>query len=151
MTAPYCDYCKRPSSLVSGDVIYPHRPDLYSKKFWHCAGCDAYVGCHAAGNGYGDGTRPLGRLANAELRKAKREAHAHFDPLWQSGKIGRRDAYAILAGVLGISASDCHIGMFDVQQCRAVIEAKPAICYKILCHTQKHRPSAKRTNGPASA
>ena len=70
-----CPYCNNPAVLVGGDVIYPHRPDLYEKKFWQCDPCDAYVGCHRPGVGYGDGTRPLGRLANAELREAKKNVH----------------------------------------------------------------------------
>ena len=37
--------------------------------------------------------------------------------------MNRRDAYAWLAGQLGMKPQDCHIGMFDVDQCRAVVEA----------------------------
>ena len=127
-----CDYCGNAARLVGGDVIYPHRPDLYAKRFWRCAECDAYVGCHAAGNGYGDGDRPLGRLANAELREAKSAAHASFDPLWESRKISRKGAYAILAQELGIGVDSCHIGNFDVDTCRAVISLKPKLVWRIL-------------------
>lgn len=73
-----CSYCNKPAELVTGKEIYPHRPDLYPKKFWRCRPCTAYVGCHKPNAGYGDGTRPLGRLANAELRAAKSAAHAAF-------------------------------------------------------------------------
>lgn len=121
-----CDYCHRDAELVTGNVIYPHRPDLFSKFFWHCAPCDAYVGCHKKDCGYGDGTRPLGRLANAELRKAKTAAHAAFDPLWRSGGMSRRAAYAWLASQLGVAPQNCHIGMFDVDTCHAVCAAVKA-------------------------
>ena len=79
-----CPYCGRHAVLVKGDVIYPHRPDLFEKNFWQCEPCGAYVGCHEANPKFGfDGTQPLGRLADAKLRKAKWDAHAVFDPLWR--------------------------------------------------------------------
>jgi len=122
-----CPYCHAPARLVSGEAIYPHRVDLYDLKFWQCQPCDAYVGCHKAGamtdTGRSDGTFPLGRLANAELRRAKSAAHAAFDPLWKSKRMKRRDAYGWLARELGISRDNCHIGMFDVDACRAVVAA----------------------------
>lgn len=123
-----CPYCIHPAPLVSGKAVYPHRCDLWSKKFYHCVPCGAWVGCHpphipGMGGGQGDGTVPLGRLANAELRAAKQAAHAAFDPLWKHGPLKRREAYAWLAQQLGIRASECHIGQFDVDQCRAVVAA----------------------------
>lgn len=113
-----CDYCGKIVNLVTGREIYPHRPDLYAKRFYRCEPCDAYVGCHP-------GTQtPLGRLANAELREAKKAAHAAFDPFWKSGELKRGKAYGWLAKQLRIEQSACHIGMFDVPMCRLVI----AIC-----------------------
>lgn len=120
-----CPYCGRPAELVTGAEIYPHRQDLAVSFFWRCAACAAWVGCHP-------GTKqPLGRLADAELRRAKSSAHAAFDPLWKA-KI-RRDkcrkhearsaAYQWLAAALGIDAAQCHIGMFDVAMCHRVIDA----------------------------
>lgn len=118
---PTCDYCQQPAKLVSGTVIYPHRQDLADKRFWNCAPCDAYVGCH-------DGTEtPLGRLANEELRKAKMAAHAAFDPLWQRSSpkqrfVRRSEAYHWLSKQLGLTFRDTHIGMFDIAMCQRVIE-----------------------------
>lgn len=112
-----CPYCDRSAELVGGDVIYPHRHDLARKKFWLCTPCNAFVGCHAQG----DGTRPLGRLANAELRAAKQAVHRVFDPLWRDSRPHRnrlrRRAYEWLAGHLGIDVKKCHVGMFDVETC----------------------------------
>jgi hypothetical protein len=125
-----CPYCDRPAALVTGAAIYPHRPDLFGLKFWQCAPCDAYVGCHKAGahvdGVISDGTLPLGRLANAALRKAKSAAHAAFDPLWKSRSMKRGEAYRWLARELGISSANCHIGMFDIDACRAVVAAVKA-------------------------
>lgn len=111
-----CDYCGREALLVSGRDIYPHRPDLYSLKFWSCSPCGAWVGCHKRSNAV-----PLGRLADADLRKAKSAAHAAFDPIWKSGEMHRRNAYDWLSKKLGIKFKDCHIGMFDIATCEKVV------------------------------
>lgn len=111
-----CPYCGKQAHLVGGKKIYPHRPDLYEKHFHECEPCGAFVGCHI-------GTvNPLGRLANAELRKKKMMAHALFDPIWRSGQMSRSEAYKMLAEKLGIEQKDCHIGMFDVAMCENVIK-----------------------------
>jgi hypothetical protein len=112
-----CDYCKQPAQLVSGVAIYPHRPDLSSLRFWQCEPCNAYVGCHKNSPRH----IPLGRLANAELRLWKQNAHVAFDPFWKSGQMQRRSAYAWLADQMKIDFKDCHIGMFNVEQCKDVV------------------------------
>ena len=112
----HCPYCQGPVALVTGEVIYPHQPDLHDKRFWRCAPCDAYVGCHPGTD------KPLGRLANAELRKAKQAAHRVFDPLWKSKKMKRSAAYGLLAQRLGISKNQCHIGYFDIDTCKRVVQ-----------------------------
>ena len=63
-----CPYCGGEPSLVTGAVLYPHRPDLAHKPFGRCAPCDATVGFHLDG-------RPLGTLAKPELRKLRGQAH----------------------------------------------------------------------------
>ena len=118
MSTPKCPYCGARSALVKGQVIYPRRPDLFSKFFYQCAPCDAYVGCHPTGTG----KIPLGRLANAELRRAKSDAHAAFDQLWRNGNMSRHQAYKFLARELGLAASETHIGMFDLNQCKRVVK-----------------------------
>lgn len=117
-----CDYCGNDAPLVTGREVYPHRHDLYAKKFYQCLPCDAVVGVHEGT------TNPLGRLANPELRKAKMDAHAAFDPLWRSGEHKRGQLYGWLSNQLGIEKKDCHIGMFDAAMCRRVVE---------VCQTSK--------------
>lgn len=56
--------------------------------------------------------------ADSELRRAKRETHAAFDPIWKEKHKSRTGAYEWLASVLGIEVTDCHIGMFDIDTCR---------------------------------
>lgn len=136
-----CDYCGSEAELVGGDVIYPHRPDLAGKKIWRCSPCDAYVGTHQDSD-----AKPLGRLANRDLREAKIAAHAAFDPLWRakvrrdgcSRSKARGKGYKWLAGQLGIEAKDCHIGMFDVETCRRVVAVVEG-CGK-AGHDHPHHP-----------
>lgn len=118
-----CHYCGRDAEFVTGKVIYPNRPDVFGKRFYLCRHCEAYVGCHFGTN------KPLGILANAELRAAKRQAHYYFDMIWMPNKNRRSDAYRWLASVLKIPDAECHIGMFDLATCYRVAQ----ICEKKLC------------------
>lgn len=117
MTIPTCPYCNASAFLVTGREIYPHRSDLYEKYYYRCKPCNAFVGCHPGTK------RPLGRLANTDLRHAKMAAHAAFDPLWKQRAMTRRQAYAWLAETLDIPANQCHIGLFDLVLCARVVEA----------------------------
>lgn len=112
-----CDYCGNEARMVGGLEIYPHRRDLAILKFYLCDPCDAYVGTHRNTNP----PQPLGRLANAELRKAKKAAHAAFDPLWRSGRMNRHQAYKHLAQLMELPPKDAHIGMFTIEQCHRVV------------------------------
>lgn len=126
---PICPYCDAAAELVTGSAIYQHRPDLGAQNFWHCAPCDAYVGCHKAGSYRFErgvkimhvGTEPLGRLADAELRRAKSAAHAVFDPMWKARGWNRKQAYAWLAENLRLPVENTHIGEFDAAMCARVV------------------------------
>lgn len=113
-----CDYCGRPAQCVGGDVIYPHRPDLFEKKFWNCTPCGVYVGCHAGGTG----KRALGRLANSELRMWKKRVHSVIDPYWRDGQLTRTEVYAKLSALMNIPKEETHVGMFDVERCKLAHE-----------------------------
>jgi hypothetical protein len=125
-----CPYCDKPSKMAKGDEVYPDRKDLSDLWFWLCKPCEAWVGCHKQ-----RGRKALGRLANKELREAKRRAHLAFDPLWEkkikktrcSKSVARKAGYKWLAGALQIDVKKCHIGEFNIKQCEAVVK----ICWKI--------------------
>lgn len=126
---PVCPYCDVRSVLASSAEVYGGRD--YGP-IYLCRPCNAWVGCHVGT------TLPLGRLADAVLRTWKTRAHDAFDPIWQGAVDAaftrhgffpkgvkaryRSAAYGALAGLLGIPKPDCHIGMFDVDTCRRVIE-----------------------------
>lgn len=112
--------CGKQAALVGGEKIYPHRPDLYAKKFFLCE-CGSYVGCHATGE-------PLGFPANAETRAARSAAHAAFDPLWKAqegfGKPAfesRSAAYKWLAQAMGVpEGEEVHIGQSTAEQAKKI-------------------------------
>lgn len=61
--------------------------------------------------------------ATPETHAARKAAHAAFDPLWQSGRMRRTEAYAWLGAALGLAPEDTHIGMFSREQAQAVVRA----------------------------
>lgn len=109
----YCDYCGRKTEYVDSTEVY----GISYGMIYLCRPCDAYVGTHKGSD------KPLGRLANAELRLWKRKAHAAFDPIWQAGRFcNRRNlAYAWLSEMMGLPRESTHIGMFNIQQCQQVV------------------------------
>ena len=122
-TAPTCSNCGALATLVTGAQLYAHRPELAERKFWECVACQAWVGCHTPrGDDDPECPRPLGTLADASLRRWRTSAHALFDPLWQSGRMTRGQAYEWLADKMGLSKQRCVIGGFDEAQCKAVVE-----------------------------
>lgn len=85
---PICPYCNKAAELVDGTAVYPHRSDLAHKRFWLCKPCDAWVGTHRDSKKH----LPLGRLADKELREAKRSP-----PMPRSTRCGGRSGGGIAA------------------------------------------------------
>ena len=112
-----CPYDGAEAELIKKEKMYgSHYRFGY---MWVCKNypeCDSYVGCH------GNSVRPLGHLANHELRWWRRKAHFEFDKLWKREKIDRVEAYKQLSEKMDISRNECHIGMFGIEQCKKVIE-----------------------------
>lgn len=117
---PTCQYCHVKANKVTGEEIYPHREDLHHKVFFKCPLCDSYVGTHEATG------KPLGTLANAELRKLRSEVHALIDPVWQIGGKKRSEVYTSLSKFLMVRKHMCHVAMFNADTCRKILkEFKP--------------------------
>ena len=116
MKSAVCPYCGSEVVCKDSSLVYGQS---YGK-IWICSNwpkCDAYVGCQKGTD------KPLGRLANPALRYWKKQAHSKFDKLWQGGVMTRSRAYTWLSRTLNIPLDDCHIGMFDIDQCKAVCDA----------------------------
>lgn len=126
-----CPYCNKLAKFVTGKEIYPHRKDLFNRKYWYCKDCDAYVGCHLPNreNNFKENI-PFGVIADKTLRTYKIKTHQMFDAIWipsaqrdvKMKKIIRRKAYKWLARKMQISEQCCHIGNFSVEQCKEAIK-----------------------------
>lgn len=124
LSGQICPYCNKPSNYVDSSHIYGKSYGM----IYLCQPCDAYVGVHKGTD------KALGRLANSELRYYKKEAHFWFDQIAKTGLINkiweeyipnlgnRNKAYLWLSKKMKIDKEYCHIGMFDVEQCKQVIE-----------------------------
>lgn len=115
-----CPHCTGNVKLQSNSVIYNGTEYGKWPYTYRCqrTGCHAYVGVHP------QTFIPLGTLATAPMRDARKKAKAAFEPLYNGGPFSRTDAYKWLAGQLGIrNYAECHIAWFDVAQCNRVIIA----------------------------
>ncbi len=107
-----CPYCHNEAKYVDSKVVYGRSYGM----IYLCSDCDAYVGVHKGTD------KPLGRLANRDLRKWKIAAHEAFDPLWKSGRMKRNQAYVWLAKQMRLNREDAHIGMFDIEMCKELVK-----------------------------
>lgn len=96
----YCCGCETDveARLTDGSEIYPHRQDLHSLPFWKCDTCGNFVGCHHKTD---NPTRPLGCIPTPEIKNARKEIHKILDPIWETGKISRKQVYKQLSERLG--------------------------------------------------
>lgn len=107
-----CPYCHVPTEYKNSIEVY----GVDYGMIYYCPQCGAYVGVHK-GTG-----RAKGRLANAELRRCKIEAHRYFDELYKRGLMKRREAYKWLSDQLGLPPEYTHIGMFNPETCAKVVD-----------------------------
>lgn len=118
---PVCPHCNVPSKLVdAGDVYGPKFAGQFA--IWACVNypdCDTYVGVHKNSTT----AQPLGSLANAPLRKLRKETHAAFDELWKSKGMSRAKAYRKLESIMGTEKGKAHIAWFSEEECRKALMA----------------------------
>lgn len=109
-----CPYCGKQVPWISNEEVYGKR---YGNSYmcYFCKDCDAYVGCH------NNTPKPLGTMANKELREWRQKAHEHIDPLWQSGKFSRHQVYHYLRMIFG---KVIHVGESDIDMCKKILEIK---------------------------
>lgn len=58
-------------------------------------------------------------FARNAVFRARREAHAAFDPIWLQGHMSRVQAYVWLASAMGMPVEECHFSLFDIGLCEA--------------------------------
>jgi len=110
-----CNHC-------GGDVFWTDNSSVYGRSFgkwpyiYKCQDCEARVGMHP------ETGIPLGTLANAEEREARKLAKACFYSwMEEMGYERRSEAYKRLGQDLSIEPQNCHFGMFDVATCDRVV------------------------------
>lgn len=113
----YCVGCAADveARLTDGREIYPHRGDLRSLPFWKCDACGNFVGCHHKTS---NRTAPLGCIPTPELKSARQHLHALIDPIWQSGRMTRREVYEAISKQVGWN--------YHTAKTRSVDEAREA-------------------------
>ena len=109
-----CPYCGEEAEFISNEAIYGRAIGRWPWVYW-CRADDAYVGTHQ------NSRRPLGTLANAELRELRVRCHEHIDPLWRGGRYRRTTVYRALAHVFG---REIHIAEADIETCRKILQLK---------------------------
>lgn len=129
---PHC-YKKDADGVLTGEhydeILIVENKEIYGRNYgdwpwvYMCGQCGAYVGMHPNTN------IPLGYLADEVTRKARKECKPVFEALFKHRKMSRSAAYKRLALELGISASECHFGMFDATMCRKAADAARRIYF----------------------
>ncbi len=118
-----CPYC-------GSSVIYIDSIKIFRKSYGMMYLCNNYPLCDASVGVHKGTNYPLGRMANKNLRYWKKRAHFYFDPIWQK-KLDknplekkntiRNETYKWLSEKMNIPIEECHIGFFNVEQCKQVI------------------------------
>jgi ssDNA-binding Zn-finger/Zn-ribbon topoisomerase 1 len=122
-----CNNCGAIANLESSKKVYGGRDYGLLYICSNYPTCDSYIGIHRGT------TKPLGSLANADTRYWRMRAHNIFDMFWREKSIKksirtnkyekpRSVAYEWLAKKLKIKYQHCHIGMFDIETCKKVVE-----------------------------
>ena len=116
-----CPGCGETARLTTRNEIGQYPAD---GKIYLCPNyprCDYYVGCHRGTD------KPLGTMADADLRRMRKKAHDALDWTWRNRRMTRGEAYRKLSEHLDLSIKKTHIGMFDTEQCRETIRLFKAL------------------------
>ena len=106
-----CNVCHSNNvHLVCNEEIYgkPYGKWPYA---YLCRDCRSYVGVHYQTD------IPLGTLADATLRAARKHYKQFFVELCSQRKATLGDMYRWLAAKMEIPLTECHWGLFDVDRC----------------------------------
>ena len=113
-----CPYCGSRAYLRPSSVVYGDHTDDAGAKLYVCArypACDAYVSAHDRTH------RPMGTLANGDLRHKRILAHRALEQLRQSRHMEKWEVYIWLQAKLGLDERQTHIGQFSEWMCDEVV------------------------------
>ncbi|WP_299022363.1 zinc-finger-containing protein [uncultured Photobacterium sp.] len=109
-----CPHC-------SSKVVVKHHSEVFNRVYsdwpwlYCCTHCDARVGMHPS-------TRiPLGTLADAKTRTARRTAKEQFLQWAKQRGYSRTRSYQMLSSMLDIKLNRTHFGWFDADTCKRVM------------------------------
>lgn len=117
--ASHCIYCRQETEYVSSLKVYQEYHGMI-----HLCPCGAYVGCLI------NSDQALGTTARKTLRNLRIECHEVYDPLIDAKvnqlgvkrKQAQADGRKWLSEYLGIAIEECHIGYFNEETCKTVID-----------------------------
>ena len=113
-----CPYCHANASLRPASVVYGLNRRSQGKFLYLCdrwPACDAYVSAHDKTH------RPMGTLANGDLRHKRILAHRALEQLRQSRHMEKWEVYIWLQAKLGLDERQTHIGQFSEWMCDEVV------------------------------
>lgn len=68
------------------------------------------------------------------------KVHDKFDRIWRWRHLTRPKAYAMLASGMDLPVEQCHIAMFDLDQCRKALDVVTAWNREHLSGNHKDKP-----------
>ena len=118
LAMPVCPYCGRDAVLRPAEYVYGDDTITAGSMLYVCSGypdCNSYVGVHR-------GTKkPMGSLADKELRNKRIRAHHAMNRLIESGCMCKNGVYAWLSCSLNLPPKETHIGCFSDYMCEQTI------------------------------
>ncbi len=114
----FCPYCHSKAILRPARFVHEKNTIVTGKHLYVCANwptCDAYVSAHD------HNLRPMGVLANGELRNQRILAHRALERYRKVTGMTKRELYIWLRTKLDLAEKDAHVAAFTDEQCSQVI------------------------------
>ena len=129
-----CPYCGAKAELRPANVIYGRNERSNGEHLYVCRNypkCDAYVAAHHASK------KPMGSLANGDLRHLRKIAHIELNKFQHRSGMTKWAAYVWLAAKLGLTSEETHIGKFSENLCKETIR---------LCRQRSKQTNIRKRN-----
>lgn len=120
-----CPYCNSRAVLRPANTVYGISERSSGKHLYVCVNwpkCDAYVSAHQRDK------RPMGVLANGNLRHKRILAHKALEDYRVLTHMEKWAVYIWLQGKLGLNEHQIHIAKFSEEMCDQVIALCEEAC-----------------------
>lgn len=111
-----CPYCGKKAVLRPASYLYGEKRIFTPETmFYVCSGypdCNAYVSANQKNH------RPLGIMADGELRNLRIQTHRALREIWTQGYMTKNSTYHWLSGKLALPEKETHVAMFSTYRCR---------------------------------